>query len=85
MNTNSLDQVDVEALYRLHKAPDFERLVELIAAEANKASREAMRSGDPRLCGAANALYELSEWLQAIPAEFEARNTRRSASFLANT
>ncbi|HAO32339.1 MAG TPA: hypothetical protein PLP22_00295 [Candidatus Competibacter sp.] len=76
MNSHGLPRETVERLYRLSRAAEFPALLDVLSAEAASATKRALASADPKLCGAACALRDALAWLEGIPAEFEARRDR---------
>lgn len=73
MNLNTIPLAALDRLARLHRTPEFPMLLSLLRADLADVIQEAIKTADPRLCGAAQALQGTIEILEAIPAAFDAR------------
>lgn len=71
----------IEVLARAYDSPEMRVVRGWIASTAERLTRDALRTANPQLCGAAEALTDLAEELFDIQYQYQTlRNTPGSAA-----
>lgn len=77
-----LTDEQIQQLYQLSQQSEFKMLLDWIKSSADKITRDALQSANPKSCGAAAVLQDLSDDLGAIERVYhDRRNTNAPSNF----